>query len=38
MIQEQGSFFTGGTVIKTPGTFDPKKLIAPDGQTLHDDA
>ena len=25
MIQEQGSFAVGGTVITTPGTFDPIK-------------
>ncbi|MFK5952644.1 MAG: alpha/beta fold hydrolase [Desulfobacterium sp.] len=37
VIQEQGSFFTSGSVIKTPGTFDPKKLTVPDGQTLHGD-
>ncbi len=37
VIQEQGSFFTGGPVIKTPGTFNPKKLTVPDGQTLHGD-
>ncbi|HKI04119.1 MAG TPA: alpha/beta fold hydrolase [Thermoanaerobaculia bacterium] len=44
MIQEQGSFAAGGTVITAPGTFDPIKQGAynpagPDsaGQTLHGD-
>jgi pimeloyl-ACP methyl ester carboxylesterase len=36
IIQEQGSFAVGGTVISNPGTFDPYKLT-PDGQTLHGD-
>lgn len=36
MIQDQGSFAVGGTVIKTPGNFDPIKL-GPEGQTLHGD-
>jgi hypothetical protein len=36
VIQEQGSFAVGGTVITNPGTFDPYKLTA-DGQTLHGD-
>src|SRR5512139_1274023 len=36
IIQEQGSFAVGGTVIRNPGTFDPYKLT-PDGQTLHGD-
>ena len=35
-IQEQGSFAVGGTVIKSPGTFDPIKQT-PEGQTLHGD-
>lgn len=35
-IQDQGSFAVGGTVIQSPGTFDPAKLTA-DGQTLHGD-
>jgi len=35
-IQEQGSFAVGGTVIQSPGTFDPLKQT-PDGQTLHGD-
>jgi pimeloyl-ACP methyl ester carboxylesterase len=44
MIQEQGSFAAGGTVVTAPGTFDPIKQGAfnpagPDsaGQTLHGD-
>jgi hypothetical protein len=36
VIQDQGSFAVGGTVIKNPGTFDPYKLT-PEGQTLHGD-
>ena len=36
-IAEQGSFAVGGTVIKTPGTFDPHNFTAPEGQTLHGD-
>jgi pimeloyl-ACP methyl ester carboxylesterase len=36
VIQEQGSFAVGGTVITNPGTFDPLKPT-PDGQTLHGD-
>ena len=36
MIQEQGSFAVGGTVIAAPGTFDPLKPT-PEGQTLHGD-
>ncbi len=35
-IQEQGSFAVGGTVVKSPGTFDPLKTSS-DGQTLHGD-
>jgi hypothetical protein len=44
MIQEQGSFAVGGSVIKVPGTFDPIKQGAynpagtdPAGQTMHGD-
>jgi pimeloyl-ACP methyl ester carboxylesterase len=44
MIQEQGSFAVGGSVIKVPGTFDPIKQgvynpagTDPAGQTLHGD-
>lgn len=36
LIQEQGSFAVGGTVISSPGTFDPIKST-PEGQTLHGD-
>ena len=36
MIQEQGSFAVGGTVINNPGTYDPSKTSS-DGQTLHGD-
>jgi len=35
-IQEQGSFAVGGTVITSPGAFDPYKPT-PAGQTLHGD-
>ena len=37
VIQEQGSFAAGGSVITTPGTFNPQKLMDPKGQTLHGD-
>jgi hypothetical protein len=36
MIQQQGSFAVGGTVIRSPGTFDPDSP-SPEGQTLHGD-
>jgi pimeloyl-ACP methyl ester carboxylesterase len=36
LIQEQGSFAIGGTVISGPGIFDPIKRT-PEGQTLHGD-
>jgi len=36
IIQEQGSFAAGGTVVHEPGTFDPVKM-SPEGQTLHGD-
>lgn len=36
IIQEQGSFAAGGTVITNPGTFDPYKPT-PDGQTFRGD-
>jgi hypothetical protein len=36
MIQEQGSFAVGGTVITNPGKFDHLRQT-PDGQTLHGD-
>jgi hypothetical protein len=44
VIQEQGSFSVGGTVVSEPGTFDPIKQgaynpngVSPEGQTLHGD-
>jgi Alpha/beta hydrolase family len=37
VIQEQGSFMAGGTVIAAPGTFDPLKPLAPAGQTFRGD-
>ena len=37
MIQEQGSFAVGGTVLNTPGIFNPKTPADPAGQTLHGD-
>lgn len=37
VIQEQGSFTAGGTVLTAPGSFDPKKPLMPDGQTFHGD-
>lgn len=36
VIQEQGSFAVGGSVITSPGTFDPVKMTS-EGQTLHGD-
>jgi len=36
IIQEQGSFAVGGTVLTNPGTFDPVKM-SPEGQTFHGD-
>jgi len=36
MIQQQGSFAVGGTVIRSPGTYDPDRP-GPEGQTLHGD-
>lgn len=36
IVQEQGSFAVGGTVITNPGTFDPN-TPTPDGETLHGD-
>jgi hypothetical protein len=36
IIQEQGSFAVGGTVVTSLGAFDPYKLN-PEGQTLHGD-
>lgn len=37
VIQDQGSFFVGGNIIKNEGTFDPKDFTNPQGQTLHGD-
>ena len=44
VIQEQGSFAVGGTVLSEPGTFDPIKQgaynpngVSPEGQSLHGD-
>jgi len=37
IIQEQGSFAVGGTVITHPGTYDPMKQQASDGQTFYGD-
>ena len=37
VIQDQGSFAVGGTVIASPGAFDTYKPMAPAGQTLHGD-
>lgn len=37
IIQEQGSFAVGGTMITAPGTYDAMKQQAPDGQTFHGD-
>jgi pimeloyl-ACP methyl ester carboxylesterase len=36
VIQEQGSFAIGGTVITSPGTYDPVKMTL-EGQTFHGD-
>lgn len=36
VIQDQGSFTVGGSVITNPGAFDPIKRT-PEGQTLHGD-
>ncbi|MDX2249247.1 MAG: alpha/beta fold hydrolase [Bacteroidia bacterium] len=36
IIEDQGSFAVGGTVITNPGTFDPIKRT-PEGQTFHGD-
>lgn len=36
VIQEQGSFTVGGTVIQSPGSYDPLNLSS-GGQTLHGD-
>ena len=37
VIEKQGNFSAGGTVIQTEGTFDGKQLFNSQGQTLHGD-
>ncbi len=37
IIQEQGSFAVGGTVVTAPGAFDPRKPLEPAGQTYRGD-
>jgi hypothetical protein len=37
VIQEQGSFAVGGTVVTAPGAFDPLKPVTSPGQTYHGD-
>lgn len=37
VVESQGSFAVGGTVVTSPGTFDPFKPLVPAGQTLHGD-
>lgn len=37
VIQEQGSFSAGGTIITSPGKFDAKKPMDSAGQTYHGD-
>ena len=37
VIQEQGSFSAGGTLVTAPGTFDAKKPLDSAGQTYHGD-
>ena len=37
VIQDQGSFTVGGTVLTAPGAFDPRKPLDPAGQTFHGD-
>jgi hypothetical protein len=37
IVREQGGFAVGGTVITTPGAFDPRNPTDPAGQTLHGD-
>ncbi|SDZ70840.1 Alpha/beta hydrolase family protein [Variovorax sp. YR266] len=37
MIQAQGSFAAGGTMVTAQGTFDPRKPMAPEGQSYHGD-
>ena len=37
LIQQQGSFAAGGTMITAPGTFNPRQPMTPNGQTYHGD-
>jgi hypothetical protein len=37
MVQDQGSFAVGGTVVTQAGKFDPRDPTDPSGQTLHGD-
>ena len=37
VIQEQGSFMPGGTVLERAGTFDPENPVPDEGQTFHGD-
>lgn len=37
IIEEQGSFAFGGTILQSDGTFDIKDMANPAGQTLHGD-
>lgn len=37
VIQEQGSFMVGGSVVTEPGEFDPRNPTQPAGQTYHGD-
>ncbi|MDA0181342.1 alpha/beta fold hydrolase [Solirubrobacter phytolaccae] len=37
VIRDQGGFAVGGSVVTTPGTFDPRRPTNPAGQTLHGD-
>lgn len=37
VVAEQGGFAVGGTVTRTPGTFDPRNPTNPAGQSLHGD-
>lgn len=37
MIQEQGSFTAGGSILKTSGKYDTNTSLKPNGQTLHRD-
>lgn len=38
MLEDQGSFMAGGTVVTAPGTYDGKDPKKIDGETLHGDA